>query len=446
MEAKTPSSHILRKRKFLLFLPMLVLPFTTLLFWSLGGGKESDASAGHTATNGSLNMQLPDAHLKEDGSLTKLSYYEKAASDSARLKEQLKNDPYYLQGMPAERSGMLAGDTVQPITRYQQKEAGSSRLNPSPYSGISYTDPNEARVYEKLHALNTALNGATRQQGKPHDAAVERVGRTAVSPADLDRLEQMLGRTKTDRDSEDPEMRQLEGMMDKILDIQHPERVKEKLKQTIEAPKDDVFAVTAGDGGEKTSLLINQKMPPSGNSASSHDNAANGFFSLEDEAEGNTVAGNAIQAIIHETQTIVDGAIVKLRLTSPVTINSAVIPKGSFVFGRASLNGERLTVKINTVRYDNSLYPVQLSVVDMDGMEGIYIPGIITADVAGTTADRTMQSIGITTLDPSLGAKAAGVGIEAAKSLLNRKVKMVKLILKAGYQVLLRDEKQKQAS
>jgi len=103
-----------------------------------------------------------------------------------------------------------------------------------------------------------------------------------------------------------------------------------------------------------------------------------------------------------------------------------------------------LDIEIGNIRYQNSLFPVQLSVYDMDGMSGIYIPGAITRDVAKQSADRTIQGIGLTTIDPSLGAQAASAGIEAARNMISKKVKLVKVTVKAGYQVLLRDEKQKQ--
>jgi hypothetical protein len=47
-------------------------------------------------------------------------------------------------------------------------------------------------------------------------------------------------------------------------------------------------------------------------------------------------------------------------------------------------------------------------------------------------------------LDDSWGAQAAGVGIEAAKTLFSKKAKLIKVVVKAGYQVLLHDEQQKQ--
>jgi len=121
-----------------------------------------------------------------------------------------------------------------------------------------------------------------------------------------------------------------------------------------------------------------------------------------------------------------------------------LIPKDNFLFGEATLSGERLGIKIGSIRYQNSLFPVELSVYDLDGMLGIYIPGAITRDVAKQSADRTIQGIGLTTLDPSLGAQAASAGIEAARDMISKKVKLIKVTVKAGYQVLLRDEKQKQ--
>ena len=78
----------------------------------------------------------------------------------------------------------------------------------------------------------------------------------------------------------------------------------------------------------------------------------------------------------------------------------------------------------------------------MDGLDGIYIPGAITRDVAKQSADRAVQGIGFTALEPSLKVQAASAGIEAAKTLFSRKAKLIKVMVKAGYQVLLRDEKQ----
>lgn len=445
MEEKTPSLQLLRKRKFFLFLPLLVLPFTTLLFWALGGGQGSDAVAGQTAAKGGLNMQLPDAYLKDDHSLTKLSYYEKAASDSAKLEEQLRSDPYYRLHKEAASDRVISGDTMFPLSAGRQNAGGGNSLNPSHYS-YNYTDPNEAKVYQKLGELNTALNRTSVQPSRTREySSGEHSTRTSVSSADIDRLEQMMNMTKSSDDGEDPEMKQLNEVMEKILDIQHPERVKEKTKQSLEKNNTKTYAVTTNQGAGSSSLLLNNKSTLTNDAFRNNDNSTNGFFSLVDDVEPNANQRNAIQAVIHETGTLVDGATVKLRLLNDISVKGTLIPKGSFVFGTASLSGERLIIKISRIRSHNSLFPVQLSVFDLDGIEGIHVPRAITREVANSSADRAVQRIGIASLDPSISAQAARAGIEAAKTLLSRKVKQIKVTLKAGYQVLLYDERERES-
>jgi hypothetical protein len=43
-------------------------------------------------------------------------------------------------------------------------------------------------------------------------------------------------------------------------------------------------------------------------------------------------------------------------------------------------------------------------------------------------------------LDPSVGAQAMSAGIEATKTLLSRKVKLIKVMVKAGYKIYLKDD------
>ena len=440
MEQKTQSPKMLRQRKFLMVLPLLILPFMTLMFWSLGGGKVENTEA-QPLTNKGFNMKLPDAYLKDEKPLDKMSYYDKATSDSAKLEELMRNDPNYrgLTSLNHETYGMQHEYTSQP--KYNN-ESGS--LITSPYgSGLS-RDSNEAKVYRKLAELDEAMNRVTTPaMGPIDDAPHNRSENTQVSTSDIDRLEQMM-QSMNQPQGEDPELQQLSGMLEKILDIQHPDRVQEKIRQTSQVGKGQVFAVSATGKETPVSLLDNTPNDRVGiNSTSIKQSQQNGFYSLDEQVQTDETQ-NAIQAVIHETQTLVAGSTVKLRLVNDVYINGVLIPKDNFLFGEATLSGERLGIKIGSIRYQNSLFPVQLSVYDMDGMNGIYIPGAITRDVAKQSADHTIQGIGLTTLDPSFGAQAASAGIEAARDMISKKVKLIKVTVKAGYQVLLRDEKQKQ--
>ena len=68
-----------RKRKLLLVMPVLVIPFLTAAFWALGGGKGNAATQNSQHTG--LNSSLPEAKLKDESLLDKLAFYDKAVRD-----------------------------------------------------------------------------------------------------------------------------------------------------------------------------------------------------------------------------------------------------------------------------------------------------------------------------------------------------------------------------
>ncbi len=120
-----------------------------------------------------------------------------------------------------------------------------------------------------------------------------------------------------------------------------------------------------------------------------------------------------------------------------------MIPKETFINGIASLSGERLRITVSSIRYRSQLFPVQLIVYDMDGLDGVRVPGAISKQVVQQSTDRELQGLGFNTVSSSMGIQAASLGVEAAKSFLSRKVKQVRVTVKAGYEVLLKDAKQK---
>src|SRR5690606_25882515 len=96
-----------RQRKFLLVLPLLVLPFTTLIFWVLGGGQVQELQAQETPQNG-FNLHLPEAKLTDDKQMDKMSYYNRAEQDSAKFRELRKNDPNYKNSVISDAEDLAA--------------------------------------------------------------------------------------------------------------------------------------------------------------------------------------------------------------------------------------------------------------------------------------------------------------------------------------------------
>ena len=250
----------------------------------------------------------------------------------------------------------------------------------------------------------------------------------------VDKLQNMM-QTMNDKQETDPEMEQIGGVLDKILHIQHPDKIKEETKEKSIKNKQQVFSVQASIKNDNITI-----MQSGGIDTMKKKSDHNKFYDLNNNNQANEVSeDHAIEAVVQETQTVVSGATVKLQLANDIYINGILIAKGNFIYGIASLENERLSININGIRYQNNLLPVALQVYDLDGVAGIHIPGSMSRDVAKQSTEQSLQNIELTTLDPSIAVQAANTGIQAAKSLLAKKIKLVKVTLKAGYKVLLKD-------
>ncbi|TAN29947.1 conjugative transposon protein TraM, partial [bacterium] len=242
----------------------------------------------------------------------------------------------------------------------------------------------------------------------------------------------------------DPELKQLDGMLEKILDIEHPERVSEQLKAQSGKEAGRVFPVTSAVNTGNISLLERPFIPHLPDDSSlpiASDFQQNTFYDLSRPVTQESIAHQAITAVIDETQTLVPGATAKLRLTQDVYINGMLVPQNTFVFGTCEVSGERLKVQVKDIRYGDNIFPVSLSVYDMDGIEGIKVPGAITRNAAKQSSGQALEGMQLMSLKPTLGAQAAGAGIEAVKGLLSKKARLVRVTVKAGYPVLLVDAK-----
>ncbi|RTL53390.1 MAG: conjugative transposon protein TraM [Hydrotalea sp. AMD] len=420
MSSVQRSQAFLRKRKMMLVLPFLVVPFLTMAFWALGGGQGKEQAI--IVKQQGLNLNLPDAKMKDENLTDKLSFYDKADKDSAKLEEWMRTDPYYKQH---EDTSILPVNELEVLTQNSASKY-NQRLNSSPYE-TSSNNP-EQKLMQKLALLQKEINKQPEASANENQNATNYKQDEELS-GEVDRLENML-LTMNKTNTGDQEMNQLNGTLEKILDIQHPQRIREKLKEKSLQHKQVVYAVTTQPALANVSLMDTNKIAT---------NKLNKFYSLDPD-KSVVEEGQAIEAIVHSNQMLVNGAVIQLRLATDIFINGILIPKGNPVNGTASLNNERLEVVINSIRYKNTLFPVKLELYDMDGLPGIYVPGSISRDVAKNSADNSLQLMELTTLDPSLKAQAAAAGINTVKSLMSRKVKQVKVMVKEGYKVLLKDK------
>ncbi len=151
---------------------------------------------------------------------------------------------------------------------------------------------------------------------------------------------------------------------------------------------------------------------------------------------------NTIAAVVAGDQTITNGQSIRLRIVEPMWIGNRLIPRNTTIVGAARLQGERLEVEITSVECEGSVYDVELQVYDSDGQEGINIPESMESDALheiGANMGSSMgSSINISTNTGAQIASDVGRGlINGVSQYLTKKMRTVKVHLKAGYRVML---------
>lgn len=340
---------IRNSRKVLLFLPVLILPFAALAFYAMGGGS---GAPGITRQAG-INTTLPDAAFSKQKPGDKMGIYDQSDQDSARM-------------------GSSGLDQI------------AERLGFHPEA----KDDPAAEIELKLQALHQQLNAPL--QSSPEVNQSSRPVRFSARNAEVDRLETLMSGMQGNS-NDDAEMKQLSGMLEKVLDIQHPQRVRDAYLEKVNAAPEERF--------------------------------------------------KAIPAMIAKKQTLVQGAVLKLVLSDTVSISGVRFPKGQEIFGLCNLTNQRLLVDIKTIRMDNHIIPVDLSLYSLDGIKGMEAPDAIVNSALSGGADDALNSLQLLGMDQSVGVQVAGAGIDAAKGLFSKKVRQVRIRLKAGEKVLLRNNK-----
>ena len=156
---------------------------------------------------------------------------------------------------------------------------------------------------------------------------------------------------------------------------------------------------------------------------------------------------NTISACIASDQSVIDGQSVKLRTLEPMWIGNSLLPKNTTIVGSARLQGERLEITIESIEALGCIMEVDLAVYDSDGQEGINIPNSMESDalkeIGANMGSTVGSSINISTNAGAQIVSDVGRGLlNGVGQYLTKKVRQVKVHLKSGYKVMLKQVEQ----
>ena len=151
---------------------------------------------------------------------------------------------------------------------------------------------------------------------------------------------------------------------------------------------------------------------------------------------------NTIKACIHENCSLINGQSVRLRLLEPLQVGETLIPQNTMISGDVKIQGDRLNISIQSLEYLGTIIPVELTVYDTDGQEGILIPGSLELNAFKEMAGNIGSNVGssVSFNQSASGQLVSGIGkgfIQSGSQYLSKKFQTITVKLKAGYKVLL---------
>lgn len=150
-----------------------------------------------------------------------------------------------------------------------------------------------------------------------------------------------------------------------------------------------------------------------------------------------------IKAVIDENNKGFLGSRIRFRLLEDIFVGTRKISKGSILYGQISgFSMQRVDLKIISVFTQGEIFPVNLSIYDVDGMKGLYVPQSVFRDMiremGSNSVQGTQMDVGGQGFFTSIGSK---LFTSTSKSIANL-IKTNKAKLKYNSYVFLIDEKQ----
>ena len=383
--------ELLIKNRAQFILPLVLIPFVILIFWVLGGGTDAEADGGKQIEIPGLgaNYDLPEAE-KSIEIYDKMEAYQKDDQQVSEIAEVDLNDTTL-------REEASRQDTTVRENTLLDQNADQGQI-------LAHIRNKEKQVQQELQGepivRNSGKTGALQSQSNRKETVVKKQAETkkavtTTSPTTgIEELDEIIDKNvllSHKNDSLNFYLQQAQGRLQQIEVIQNRSFTLEKKRSS----------------GFNREELINDPL---------------------------------IKAEIYETTTVLNGNRVKLRLLEDTRINGQQIPRNSFIYGVCKIKNERLLIEITQLPVENSFVPVKLTICDLDGLEGLYVPD--------NAARKVYQEVGASTNTSSLmgvtnnpltytGIRAAD---RAAQTMLKR-VRLKKVTVKKNTLVYIINQK-----
>ncbi|HCY40169.1 MAG TPA: hypothetical protein DHV48_02260 [Prolixibacteraceae bacterium] len=373
----------LKRNKPLLFLPLVLIPFVVLIFYVLGGGekkeKEEQKQKEQQVAKGA-NYTLPDADKS-------VAIYDKMDNYSAQKAVTSTHD-YNITGEPDSIPEEIVEEEAMTEEQLLSGRKNLYQNDPVPELNADVSTDLMSHIRQKERTVREDLENSqaeaksknedfdSNQGGKDKRDSNDQKGSSAIAPTGIEEL-------------------------DKVF------RQNSRL-----AKQNDSLNIRLQETSAK-----NEKLEAEKNKRSTLEKGGKSGFKPKDTAVP------VIEAEVYETTTVLTGNRVKLRLLEEAWLNGVKIPANTFLYGICEVTNERLQIEVMQIPVGEKFVPVEVTVCDLDGLPGLYVPDNASRKVAkevGSSAN-TSSMFGVS------NNPLTYMGMQAADRTAQSLLKMIRI-------------------
>ena len=373
----------LKRNKPLLFLPLVLIPFIVLIFYVLGGGekkeKEEQKQKEQQVAKGA-NYSLPDAdksvaiydkmdNYSSKRAVTTSHDYNIAGETDSTNEETLADEALTEEQLLSEKKNLYKNDPVPELNADVSTDL------------LAHIRQKEKKVREDMENSQAEAkpqneDAGSNQEAKDKSDSNNQKGSTVIAPTGIEELDKVFRQNSRLAKQNDS------------LNL--------RLKETTS---------------------INQKLEAEKNKHSTLEKGGKSGYKPKETAIP------LIEAEVYETTTVLTGNRVKLRLLEEAWLNGVKIPPNTFLYGICEVSNERLQIEVLQIPVDEKFVPVQVTVCDLDGLPGLYVPDNASRKVAkevGSSAN-TSSMFGVS------NNPLTYMGMQAADRTAQSLLKMIRI-------------------
>ena len=385
----------LKQPKYLL--PLILLPFLCLFFFVYHSSfaKKNQVVKQKQGLNGTVADVSPD--IKKQQLEDKLDAYRNAYKESdgmtpvTALPSEKTSNPTYDNTYSEKEKRMLDSINQSMKTRYSHRDPQPVAINS--YKRTGATGSSDDR------AMANALNNISRRRG-------ENNGSLSSSP------------------SKDPmEMfRQQMAYIDSMNKANDPAAKAEQKKKETQAKAEALKTA-------EPALAVHKAFGAS--------------------VDFNTVMPDQhpemIKVVIDENLTGYAGSRIRLRLLDDMQAGPYLIRKDTYLYALINgFSGQRVTLSVRSILFEDKILPVKLDVYDMDGLPGLYVPESAFRDFTKDASTNVIQGVDMQNSTNSFVMSAAGQLFQSTSSAIAGMIRKNKAKIKYNSYLFLIDSEAQQ--